>query len=213
MSMGRALKAALADFYRQSWRLVLLNSAFSIAALAVVLASFYSPFALVLIVFLGPLALALMHCTVTLAQTEELNLEDGLEGLRLHWKRGLALGAMTAAVLGLGAFAIAFYAGRGPFVFPLAVVVFYLLAFFALFQMWLWPLAVLERDRPFGEVMRDAARGLVVHPLASVGLALALFVVNALAAAAAILPLLTLSIAFTFLAAAHFVLPPRSREG
>jgi hypothetical protein len=62
-------------------------------------------------------------------------------------------------------------------------------------------------------VMRDAARGLVVHPLASVGLALALFVVNALAAAAAILPLLTLSIAFTFLAAAHFVLPPRSREG
>ena len=33
MSMGRALKAALADFYRQSWRLVLLNSAFSIAAL------------------------------------------------------------------------------------------------------------------------------------------------------------------------------------
>ena len=112
-----------------------------------------------LIVFLGPLALALMHCTVTLAQTEELSLEDGLEGLRLHWKRGLALGAMTAAVLGLGAFAIAFYAGRGPFVFPLAVVVFYLLAFFALFQMWLWPLAVLERERPFGEVMRDAARG------------------------------------------------------
>jgi hypothetical protein len=157
--------------------------------------------------------MALMHCTVTLAQTEELSLEEAVEGIRLHWKRGLALAAVTAAVLGLGALAISFYSGRGPLVFPLAVVVFYLLAFFAVFQMWLWPLAVFERERPFGEVMRDAARGLVVHPVASVGLALALFVVNALAAAAAILPLLTLSIAFTFLAAAHFVLPRGPREG
>jgi hypothetical protein len=213
MTMGAALKAALVDFYRQSWRLVLLNSAFSVAALVVVLATFYSPFALVLVVLLGPLALALMHCTVTLAQTEELDLEEAVDGLRLHWKRGLALGTLTAAVLGLGALAIAFYADRGPFVFPLAVVVFYLLAFFAIFQMWLWPLAVFERDRPFGEVMREAARGLVLHPAASVGLALALFAVNALAAAAAILPFLTLSIAFTFLAAAHFVLPPGPREG
>jgi hypothetical protein len=38
--MGNALKCALADFYRQSWRLVVLNSAFSLAALTVVLASF-----------------------------------------------------------------------------------------------------------------------------------------------------------------------------
>jgi hypothetical protein len=211
--MGEALKAALADFYRHSWRLVLLNSVFSIAALAIVLVTFWTPLALGLVVLLGPLAMALMHCTVTLAQTEELSLEEAVEGLRLHWKRGLALAAATAAVLGLGALAISFYSGRGPLVFPLAVVVFYLLAFFAVFQMWLWPLAVFERERPFGEVMRDAARGLVVHPVASVGLALALFVVNALAAAAAILPLLTLSIAFTFLAAAHFVLPRGPREG
>jgi hypothetical protein len=211
--MGEALKAALADFYRQSWRLVLLNSLFSLAALAIVLVTFWTPVALVLVVLLGPLAMALMHCTVTLAQTEELSLEEAVEGLRLHWKRGLALAAVTAAVLGLGALAISFYSGRGPLIFPLAVVVFYLLAFFAVFQMWLWPLAVFERERPFREVMRDAARGLVVHPVASVGLALALFVVNALAAAAAILPLLTLSIAFTFLAAAHFVLPRGPKEG
>ena len=211
--MGEALKAALADFYRQSWRLVLLNSVFSVAALAIVLVTFWTPLALVLVVLLGPLAMALMHCTVTLAQTEELSLEEAVEGLRLHWKRGLALAAVTAAVLGLGALAMSFYSGRGPLVFPLAVVVFYLLALFAVFQMWLWPLAVFERERPFGEVIRDAARGLVVHPVASVGLALALFAVNALAAAAAILPLLTLSIAFTFLAAAHFVLPRGPREG
>jgi hypothetical protein len=211
--MGEALKAALADFYRQSWRLVLLNSLFSLAALAIVLVTFWTPVALVLVVLLGPLAMALMHCTVTLAQTEGLSLEEAVEGLRLHWKRGLALAAVTAAVLGLGALAISFYSGRGPLIFPLAVVVFYLLAFFAVFQMWLWPLAVFERERPFREVMRDAARGLVVHPVASVGLALALFVVNALAAAAAILPLLTLSIAFTFLAAAHFVLPRGPKEG
>ena len=121
---------------------------FSLAALVVVLATFYSPFALVLVILLGPLALALMHCTVTLAQTEELSLEDAVDGLRLHWKRGLALGAITGAVVGLGALAIAFYSGRGPMVFPLAVVVFYLLAFFAVFLMWLWPLAVYERERP-----------------------------------------------------------------
>jgi hypothetical protein len=211
--MSAALKAALVDFYRHSWRLVLLNSTLSLAALAIVVLSFYTPLALVLVVLLGPLAAALMHCTVTLAQTEELSMDDAFEGLRLHWRRGLALGAIVAAVLGLGVVAIAFYSGRGPLVFPLAVVVFYLLAFFAVFQMWLWPLAVFERERPFREVMRDAARGLVSHPVASIAFGLALFLVNALAAAAAILPLLTLSIAFTFLAAAHFVLPPGPREG
>ena len=211
--MGAALRAAFVDFYRHSWRLVLLNSVLSLAALAIVVLSFYTPLALLLVVLLGPLAAALMHCTVTLAQTEELSMEDAFEGLRLHWKRGLALGVISAAVLGLGALAIAFYSARGPFVFPLAVVVFYLLAFFAVFQMWLWPLAVFERERPFRAVMGDAARGLVAHPATSVGLGVALFVVNALAAAAAVLPLLTLSIAFTFLAAAHFVLPPGPREG
>jgi len=211
--VGAALKAALLDFYRQSWRLVVLNSAFSAAALAIVLLALYTPAALVLVVLLGPLASALMHCTVILARTEELTLDEALVGLRLHWKRGLVLGALTAAVVGLGALAMSFYAGRGPLVFPLAVVVFYLLAFFAVFQMWLWPLAVFERDRPFGDVMRDAARGLVVRPATSVGLALALAAVNLVAAAAAVLPLLTLSIAFTFLAAAHFVLPPQPREG
>ena len=112
------------------------------------LASFYSPFALVLIVFLGPLAMALMHCTVTLAQTEELSLEDGLEGLRLHWKRGLALGAIDGRGARARRVGDRLLRRAGPFVFPLAVVVFYLLAFFALLQMWLWPLAVLERERP-----------------------------------------------------------------
>jgi hypothetical protein len=126
--------------------------------------------------------------------------------LRRHWRRGLVLAAIVGAATFLSVHAISFYAGRGALV--LAVVGAYLLFAFAVFQLVLWPLAVVEEDRPFRAVASDAFRAVLARPMQAFVLALALVAVNVAGIAAAVLPFLTLTIAYTFLASARFVLPP-----
>src|SRR5204862_202668 len=75
----------------------------------------------------GPAIAALMHCAVTLAQTEELRLGEALTGLRRHWRRGLVLGMLLAVAVGVGALAGPFYAHVGTWAWPLAAVCVYLL--------------------------------------------------------------------------------------
>jgi len=207
MSLRTALGVAAADLYHQSWRLVVLNVLLGTVLVAVLLASLAVRPALILAVLIGPAAATVMHCTVTLAQTEELRLDEALTGLRRLWRRGLALGALVAAAAVLGVIAVPFYARTGTWGWPLAALSVYLLLAFGLFQLALWPLAVFEPTRPFREVAREAAAVVVRRPLGFLGLAASLLVVNALGLAAAILPFLTLTIAYSFLAAAHFALP------
>jgi hypothetical protein len=207
MTVGDSLRAALRDFYDQSWRLLLLNTALSSAAIAIAWAALYTPVALALVVVLGPLTAALMHCAVTLVREDELRLRDAVVGVGLHWRRGLALGLIGIAAAGLTVTAMRFYADAGAFAWPLAVLVLYLALLFAVYQLPLWPLAVFERDRPLGRVLGDAAIALVRRPAASVGLAVTLLLVNLAGIAAAVIPFLTLTIAYSFLAAAHFALP------
>ena len=107
----------------------------------------------------------------------------------------------------LGAIAVPFYARAGVWAWPLAALTVYVLLMFLLFQLALWPLAIYEAARPFRDVLRDAALVVGRRPLGFAGLAFALLVVNALGVVAAILPFLTLTIAYSFLVAAHFALP------
>ena len=207
MTVGRALRVAVGDFYRQSWRLFLLNTALSAFVVALVLAGAYVPMALVLLVLAGPLAAALMHCAVTLAQTEDLRLAEAITGLRLHWRRGLLLGLLVLAVLAAGATALVAYGRAGGWAWPLALLTLYVLAAFALLQLALWPLAVFERERGLTAVIGDAARALVRRPAGFAALGLVLALVNLAGAAAAFAPLLTLTIAYSALAAAHYTLP------
>lgn len=207
MSLSRALGVAAADLYHQSWRLVVLNVLLGSVLVGVVLASLAIQPAILLVVLVGPAAAAVMHCTVTLAQTEELRLSEAIVGLRRHWRRGLVLGTIVALASVLGAVAVPFYSGAGVWAWPLAALSIYVLLVFALFQLALWPLAVFEPSRPFGRVARDALLAVGRRPLGFVGLALALLVVNVAGVAAAILPFLTLTIAYSFLVSAHFALP------
>jgi hypothetical protein len=209
MSAGGALRTALVDLYHQSWRLLILNSALSAFVGATLLAALWVPPVALLLVLAGPLAAALMHCAVTLVRTDELELGDAVTGLRLHWRRGLALGLVLLVVLTAGVFALVFYARTA---WPLAILVGDILVLFAVLQLVLWPLAVHERTRKLRAVVRDAAVAILERPLASIALALALLVVNLAGAAAAVLPLLTLTVAYSFLAAAHFALPLSARE-
>jgi hypothetical protein len=207
MRLRTALGVAAADLYHQSWRLVVLNVLLGAVLVGVVLATLAVRAALVLAVLLGPAAAAVMHCAVTIAQTEELRLAEAVTGLRRHWRRGLLLGVLVAFAAVLGAIAVPFYARAGTWAWPLAALTVYVLLMFILFQLALWPLAVYEDARPFREVLRDAALVVGRRPLGFAGLALALLLVNALGVVAAILPFLTLTIAYSFLVAAHFALP------
>jgi hypothetical protein len=207
MSLARALGIAATDLYHQSWRLIVLNALLAAVLVGVILASVAIRSALLLLVLLGPVAAAVMHCTVTLAQTEELRLSEVVVGLRRHWRRGLVLGVLVAAAAVLGAIAVPFYSRAGAWAWPLAALSVYVLLAFALFQLALWPLAVFEDARPFRAVVRDAAFVVGRRPWGFAGLALALLLVNVIGLAAAILPFLTLTIAYSFLVSAHFALP------
>ena len=208
MTVGGALKAALRDLYEHSWRLFLLNLALSAVAAAALLAGSYATPALLLLVGVGPFAAALMHCAVTVQQTDELRMGDAVAGLRLHWRRGLALGALVAVASVLIVASLSFYSYRA---WPVAILSFYVALMFGVWQIHLWPLAVARRRERFADVLRDAGVGLVRRPFASIGLAFVLLLVNA-AGAIGVLPVLTLTIAYSALAAAHFVLPPPPEE-
>jgi hypothetical protein len=207
MRLRTALGVAATDLYHQSWRLVVLNLLLGAVLVGVILATLAVRAALVLALLLGPAAAAVMHCAVMIAQTEELRLAEALRGLRQHWRRGLLLGALLTFAAILGAIAVPFYARAGVWAWPLAALSVYVLLMFLLFQLALWPLAIYEAARPFRAVLRDAALVVGRRPLGFAGLALALLFVNALGVVAAILPFLTLTIAYSFLVAAHFALP------
>lgn len=207
MTLRQALGAAATDLYHQAWRLLLLNTLLGTTLVAVALASLVVRPALILAVLAGPVAIAVMHCVVTLTQTEELRLTDALAGLRRLWRRGLLLAALLVGAAVLGASAVVFYAQAGGWAWPLSALTVYLLAVFGIFQLALWPLAVFEAARPFPDVARDAARAVLRRPIGFAGLAVALLLVNAAGVAAAVMPFLTLTIAYSFLVSAHFALP------
>jgi hypothetical protein len=207
MTLRRALAAAASDAYHQAWRLVALNTLLGIAVVLVVVASLAVRPAILLVVLVGPVIAAVMHCAVILAQTEDLRLGEALTGLRRHWRRGLALGAALLLVGSLGAVVVPFYARAGTWAWPLAALSLYLLLLFAVFQLALWPLVVFEPERPLRGLARDAGLMLARRPLGFAGLGLALLLVNLVGVAAAILPFLTLTIAYSFLVSAHYALP------
>ena len=196
----------MGDLYSQSWRLVLVNGVLGLALVAALLLAAVNPVALVLVVLTGPLAAALVHCAVTLVREGDLRLADAAAGLRLHWRRGLVLGAGLVAAVGLGATATRFYAGS-PAAWPFAFLTLYLLAIVLLFAVLFWTLAIAEPAAPLRLAARRAAELAVTRPGGTLLIGLALLAVNAAGIAAALMPFLTLTLAFSFLAAARFALP------
>lgn len=206
MTARGALRAALAEGYRHSWRLVLLNSAVGAVVVAAAAGARYALPVALLALGAGPLVAALVHCAIVVARTGELAWSDARTGLRLHARLGLVLGALDAAGIGLGILAVRFYSQHGQWL--LSAVTAYILAAFCVWQFFAWPLAVADGGRPLLGVLADSARALVQRPLSALGIGGALFALN-VAATFAVIPVLTLTLAYSFLAAAHFVLPPQ----
>jgi hypothetical protein len=208
---GLALRLALRDLYANSWRLLPINAALGAVLVAVGIAAFAVHAAIILVVLAGPVAAALVHSAVTLVRTGNLAFADVREGLVLHRRRGFALGAGGTALVFLGVFAVRFYS-RSPLLVPLLFLTLYLLFMLALFQVVLWTLAIAEPSLPLRASARAAAELVARRPGATLLLGLALFLVNAIGLAAAVMPFLTLTLAFSSVAAAHFALPAPALE-
>jgi hypothetical protein len=205
VGVGGSLRAAVVDFYHQSWRLAAFNAVLSVAVLAIVyLTLFVNPALVLLAVLLGPLAASLTHCAVLLAQNDELRFRDAVSGLRLHWLRGVALASVILLVAWLAVVALRFYGG-GQWLLTIFVVD--VLVLFGVVQLLVWPRAVYAREQPLQRVFGDALSDFLRRPLSTIAFAAVLVIVNALGFAAAVMPFLTLTIAYSALAAAHFALP------
>ena len=210
MKPREALWLALRDFYANSWRLVPINAALGAVLVLAAFTALVTPLAAVLVVLAGPVAAALLHCAVTLVRTENLVLTDAWDGLRLHWRLGLGLGATGSALMALGVLAVRFYGGSS--LWPLAFLTLYLLVVLGIYQLILWTLAIAEPGRPIRALARDAGVAFATRPGATLALGLALLLVNVAGLAAAVMPFLTLTLAYTFLATARFVLPASDPE-
>jgi hypothetical protein len=206
--VGEVLRRAVRDFYEESWRLVLLNTLLSAYVLAVLALAAFVPVALVLLVGAGWPAAALVSAAVIIVETGSLTFLEVAESLRRTWRRGLALAAMLAAMIVATVVSFRFYGGAGTLTWPLAVVVLYLAAILLLYQLLLWPLAVRDHDRPLLDIAAETAIALLRRPLPLLGLGLALLLVNLAGVALAVLPFLTMTIAYSALAAARFALSP-----
>jgi hypothetical protein len=210
--VGGALAAAAGGLYRNSWRFVVANAALSAAVLVpvwlAVATAVVAPLLLVPLLA-GPALAGLVHCAVRLAQGDsgEIRVADFGAGVRRHWRRGLTLGVLVALVLVAGAVAVREYAVRGGPFLLLAFACAYVLAAVVLFQLVLWPVAVLRADRTLRAAAAEALAVFLARWPAVLALGLGLLLVN-LVGTAAVLPVLTFTVAFSFLAAAHLVLPP-----
>jgi hypothetical protein len=211
MSARRALGLAVADLYRNSWRLVPVNAALGVVLVVSAVAGVAVHALLVLAVFAGPLAAALAHCSVTLVRTGNLALANAWEGLRLHWRRGFAVGVAGVALGVLGALAIHFYT-RSSVGWPFAFLTLYLVVLLGVYAVVLTTVAVADPELPLRVVARNAATLVAQRPGATVLLGLALLLVNLAGVAAAVMPFLTITVAYSFVAVAHFVLPREARE-
>jgi hypothetical protein len=211
MSAGASLRLAIGDLYRNSWRLVPVNAALGFVLVFSAVAAIAVHALLVLAVLAGPLATALAHCSVTVVRTGNLALGDAWAGLRLHWRRGLGLGGAGVALGVLAALAVHFYT-RSSFGWPLAFVTLYVVALLGIYAAVLTTVAVAEPELPLRVAARKAATLSAERPRATVVLGLALLLVNVAGMAAAVMPFLTLTVAYSFVAVAHFVLPAEARE-
>jgi hypothetical protein len=211
MTARRALGLAFGDLYRNSWRLVPVNAALGVVLVFSVAAAVAVHTLLVLAVLAGPLATALAHCSVTLVRTGNLALADAWEGVRLHWRRGLALGAAGVALGVLAGVAVHFYT-RSSVGWPFAFLTLYLVVLLGIYAAVLTTVAVAEPELPLGLVARKAAILGAQRPGATLLLGLTLLLVNVAGVAAAVMPFLTVTVAYSFVAVAHFVLPAEARE-
>ena len=198
---------ALRDFYANSWRLVVVNAVLGAVLVLAILATLAEPLAIVFVVATGPVVAALVHCAVTLVRTGDLTLADAVDGLRLHWRAGSpalrrrshprAPWACSRSVSTAG-----LPSGRSPSSRSTSSCCSRSSG------------SSCGRSRSphrtgrSGAVVRESASVTAARPGQTLVLGLALLLLNVAGIAAAVMPFLTLTVAYTFLVTARFLVTP-----
>jgi hypothetical protein len=95
---------------------------------------------------------------------------------------------------------------------PLAFLTLYLVVLLGIYAVLLATVAVAQPDRPLRVIARQAAAVGARRPSATLLLGLALLLVNLAGVAAAVMPFLTVTVAYSSLAVAHFVAPAEAED-
>ena len=211
MRPDEAMGLALRDLYENSWRFVPANAALGLVLVAVGVVGLALPVALVAVVLAGPLAAGLVHMAVKLVRTGNVVAHDAVDGCSQHWRRGLALTVFGAGGVLLCAVALRFYT-QLSLGWPLAFLTLYLSVMVGFYQVLLWTLAIAEPAQPLRTAARRAAEVFAARPVQTLLLGLGLLLVNLVGIAAALMPFLTLTVAYSCLAVARFALPRPAPE-
>jgi hypothetical protein len=208
-----ALRAAAGDFYFHSWRLLPANVLWAAVVLAILAVALLVP-PLIVLAPLSALPVAgIFRMTTRIGRGESVSFWDGLEAWRGEVRPALGLGtALLVATIVLGFNVVSGLLGDSLVGWALAT-----LAFWGLLGTWLyawvaWPILLdpARAAQPVRQRLRLAALLLLAHPIriAALGVVLlALCVVSIVA----IVPLLTVSVAFGALLSTRYVLPAADR--
>jgi len=212
-SLGSTIRAALADLYYHSWRLVPANVVWAVTAIAVLVLAILTPLGLPAMPLLALPTAGLFRMATRIARGRSVSFWDAADAWRTDLGGTLALGVglVVAAVV------LTTNLVGGIVTGTLVGWAFATLAFWGLVGAWLlawvaWP--VLEDPArsgwPVGDRLQLAGLLVLAHPvrigLLAVGLAIFLA-----ASLVAIVALLTVSVAVAAVVAARYVLPAADR--
>jgi hypothetical protein len=212
-SLRASLRAAATDFYFHSWRLLPANVLWAAVVLAILAAALLSP-PLVLLAPLAALPIAgIFRMATRIVRGESVSFWDGMDAWRGEVRPALALGTgLVVALVVLGFNLVSGLFSDSMLGWALAT-----LALWGLVAAWLyawvaWPILLdpARRTSPGRERLRLAALLVLAHPIRVGALGLILIVLL-LASTVAMVPLLTVSVAFSALVSARYVLPAADR--
>jgi uncharacterized membrane protein YesL len=208
-----SLRAALGDAYFHSWRLVAANIAWSLVALAIVVALAVTPLALALLPLLAIPTAAIFRITTRIVRRRSVSFWDGYRGIDGELRTILAIGAaFTVAGIVLAVNVVTGLTSAGAVGWGIAT-----LAGWGIVAAWVlawtvWPI-VLDPERagqPARARLRLAGLLTLAHPVRLGAMSAAIAILLALSTAA-VAPVLTISIALGALWSSGVVLPAADR--
>lgn len=213
-SLGRAVRQAAGDFYYNSWRLVPANLAWGALLLATLaMAGLWSALALLALPLLAVAYSGIARLAALIARGEMVGLGDAFTAWGRYLGPALALGAGLLLAAGLLGFNVWYaIADGGVPAVAIGTASAWGLATLATFAVVAWPLLVdpAREDAPVRSRLRLAGLLMLAHPGRMLGVA-AVVVVLLAVSTAAFAALLSVSVAFSALIAARYVLPAADR--
>lgn len=209
LSIRRALRESLTDFYFNSWRLAPANVVWAVAFIGLLLTAVQFPPAVALTGVLAIPLVGLHRMAALIARGEPAVFSDFFGGMRRYGMTALAIGsAATLLAIVLVMNTLMGFETGGPLGWFLGVSALYGLAGLTIYLVALWPILVDPGHETASVRRRLALAGVVVigRPMRSIGLAA---VVVALLGLSVVLfaAIVLVSVAYTSLVAARLVLP------